>query len=88
MPDVATIKSRARLCAGNWLLVICLRDSERDVDTFADAVEEVMQMDFVIERLEGMGLRPTFARGAEFKKIVEQDGQRLIDLAEKYNLAI
>jgi tripartite-type tricarboxylate transporter receptor subunit TctC len=89
MPDVPTMKEQGLDYVqeiGYWYMMPPGTPKEI-VDTFADAVEEVMQMDFVIERLEGMGLRPTFARGAEFKKIVEQDGQRLIDLAEKYNLA-
>ncbi len=88
MPDVPTMKEQGLDFVqeiGYWYMMP--PGTPQDiVDTFADAVEKVMKMDFVVERLEGMGLRPTFARGEEFKAIVEHDGQRLVDLAKKYDL--
>ena len=56
------------------------------VNTFADALEEVMKRPSVIKRLTDQGLRPTFVRGEDFKKLIQDDGQRLIDLAKKYDL--
>lgn len=57
------------------------------VDYFAEAIEQVMQMDHIVQELERQGLQPTFLRGDELVRAIERDGERIMNLAEIYDLA-
>lgn len=56
------------------------------VEYFADALEEVMNMPEIIEKFKAKVMVPSFTRGEEFMKQIEEEGEKLMNIAEKHNL--
>ena len=60
--------------------------SQDIVDYLADALEEAMQDEQVLNRLEELTMLPTFKRDAELDQAIEEQGDRLFELADIYDL--
>ena len=56
------------------------------VEYLAGAIEQAMQDPTVVRRLEEMTLIPTFRRGEELNAAIREQGDRLLHLAEVYEL--
>jgi tripartite-type tricarboxylate transporter receptor subunit TctC len=56
------------------------------VEYLADALEEAMQSQRVLDRLEELTMLPTFKRGEELDEAIEAQGERLFNLADVYDL--
>ena len=56
------------------------------VDFMADALGKVMKDPDIVNRMKSMTMVPTFLKGAEFKKYVDEQGVKIMGVAEKHNL--
>ncbi len=56
------------------------------VEYLADALEEAMADQRVLNRLEELTMLPTFKRGEELDEAIEAQGERLFNLADVYDL--
>jgi putative tricarboxylic transport membrane protein len=56
------------------------------VQYLADALEKAMQNESVLKRLKELTMLPTFKRGEELRKAIEEQGKRLFNLADVYDL--
>ena len=56
------------------------------VDYLADAIEKVMTDPEMVRRFTEMTMIPTFKQGAELRATISEQGERLLNLAEVYDL--
>jgi len=56
------------------------------VDYFTDALEKVMQLPEIIERMESNVMVPSFLKGEELIQHIQEEGDKLMNIADKYNL--
>jgi tripartite-type tricarboxylate transporter receptor subunit TctC len=56
------------------------------VDFMADAFGKVMQDPELVGKMKGMSMVPSFLKGAEFVKYVDEQGVKIMAVAEKHNL--
>ena len=60
--------------------------SQEIVDYLADALEEAMEDQRILSRLEELTMLPSFKRDAELDQAIEEQGDRLFNLADVYDL--
>jgi tripartite-type tricarboxylate transporter receptor subunit TctC len=56
------------------------------LDYMADALGKVMQDSEIVNKMKSMSMVPSFLKGADYKKHVDEQGSKIMSIAEKHNL--